>query len=87
MKKQVYLLKNITEFGKFISFCIYHDISVWRLYWDERETGDRCYRIDGVAKMCSYAYKSYWEENGYEVVEPKFRLTQFGFYEMEEIHK
>lgn len=35
--KKAYLIKDITEYGKFISYCIHNDITVCRAYWDERE--------------------------------------------------
>lgn len=83
MKKVAYLIKDIMEYGMFISYCIEHDITVWRTYWDEREMGDRCYQIDWQQKRCFYCNRKYWEENGFEIIEPKFHLTQFGKYEME----
>lgn len=51
--KNVYLILDIEEYGKFISYCIEHDISVWRTYWDEREKGNRCYQIDWGKKDAS----------------------------------
>lgn len=83
MKPKVYLIKDITEYGKLIACCIEHDITVFRTYWDEREAGDRCYRIDWKLKHCFYCDRKYWEENGFDIVEPKFRFTEFGKYEME----
>lgn len=35
MNKKAYLITNIEEYGKFISFCINKDICVFRTYWNE----------------------------------------------------
>lgn len=78
--KKVYLITNIRDFGMFISFCIENDISVWRTYWDEREAGDRCFHIDWNERRCYYTRRRYYEEEGYEIVEPYFILDQWGRY-------
>lgn len=83
MKKQAFLIKDITEYGKLVAYCVEHDISVWRTYWDEREKEDRCYNIDWDLKRCWYSSRKYYENNRFEIIEPKFRLTKFGIYEME----
>lgn len=75
---KVYLIKNIEEYGKFIAYCIDHDINVWRLYWDEKEKGNICYRIDWGNGRCFSSSKKYWEDNGYEIVEPNFILDEYG---------
>lgn len=75
---KVYLIKNIEEYGKFISYCIDHDINVWRLYWNEKEKGNMCYRIDWGNGRCFYSSKKYWEDNGYEIVVPNFFLDKYG---------
>lgn len=79
---RAYLINSIEEFGKFISFLIECDVSVWRLYWDEREKGDRCYFIDWKEKKCFYGGRNYWEDNGYTIVIPEFELNKFGQYKM-----
>lgn len=81
MKEKVYLIKNIEEYGKFISYCINKDISVFRTYWDEKEAGDRCYRIDWNEKRCYYSSKSYFEKD-YTIVTPVFILNNDGDYEL-----
>lgn len=78
MNKKAYLITNIEEYGKFISFCINKDILVWRTYWDEREKGDRCYAIDWKEKRCYYSPRLYYENNGYEIVVPTFTLNTYG---------
>lgn len=78
MNKKAYLITNIEEYGKFISFCINKDILVWRTYWDEREKGDRCYAIDWKEKRCYYSSRLYYENNGYEIVVPTFILNTYG---------
>ena len=75
---KVYLISNIEEYGKFISYCIEHDINVWRLYWDEKEKGDRCYQIDWSNKRCFYSSRKYWEDNGYGIIIPQFVLDKYG---------
>ena len=76
--KTVYLINNIEEYGKFISFCIKNDVCVFRTYWDEREKGDRCYQIDWQEKRCYYSSRRYYEINGFSVVTPTFVLDEYG---------
>lgn len=80
--KKAYLISSIEEYGKFISFCINKDVSVFRTYWDEREIGNRCYCIDWSEKRCYYARYSYYVENDIPVVLPEFVLDQFGNYHL-----
>ena len=75
---KAFLISNIEEYGKLISYCINHDITVWRTYWDEKEKGDRCYVIDWGNGRCFYSSKKYWEDNGYEIVIPEFVLDEYG---------
>ena len=35
--ENVYLISNVEEFGKLMSFCIDNDICVFRTYWNEQE--------------------------------------------------
>ena len=81
-KKIAYLISNIEEYDKFLSFLINNDISVYHLYWDEREKGDRCYHIDWKEKGCYYDTREYYEDNGYEIIKPDFVCNQYGDYEM-----
>ena len=81
MKEKVYLINNIEEYGKFISYCINKDISVFRTYWDEKEAGNRCYCIDWNEKRCYYSSKSYFEKD-YTIVTPVFILNDYGDYEL-----
>jgi hypothetical protein len=80
MEKKAFLIANIEEYGKLISFCINNDICVFRTYWDEREKGDRCYNIDWKEKRCYYSSRRYYENNGYEIVSPTFQLNEYGKY-------
>lgn len=73
-----YLITDIEEYGKFISFCINNDVCVFRTYWDEKEKGDRCYRIDWREKHCFYSSRRYFEINGFSVVTPVFVLDKYG---------
>ena len=72
-----YILKDITEYGKFVAYCINHDICVFRTYWDEREK-DRCFQIDWENKKCFYSSRRYYESYGYEFVEPNFYVDEYG---------
>ena len=81
MNKRAYLITNIEEYGKLISFCINKDICVFRTYWNEREKGDRCFVIDWQEKKCFYSSRLYYENNGYEIVNPIFQLDEYGKYE------
>lgn len=83
MKKPAYLITNIQEYGKFISYCIENDISVWRTYWDEREKENRCYHINWEKEICYYATKQYYKENNIEVVVPIFYLDEYGNYKIQ----
>lgn len=80
MRKRVYLITNIEEYGKFISFCIQNDINVFRTYWDDREKDNRCYFIDWQEKRCYYSSQRYYEENYFDIVIPDFYLDKFGKY-------
>lgn len=78
--KIAYLITDIGEYGKFMSFCIEHDICVFRTYWDEREKGNRCYVIDWKEKRCYYADKKYYVDEEYIIVRPKFDLDELDSY-------
>lgn len=80
MYKCVYLLSSIEDYGKFIAFCINHDIAVFRAYWDEREKGDRCFQIVWSEKRCYYCSKSYYESRGFDIIRPVFVLDDYGNY-------
>lgn len=81
-----YLITDIEEYGKFISFCINNDVCVFRTYWDEKEKGDICYQIDWREKRCFYSSRRYFEINGFSVVTPVFVLDEYGHnYEMVKI--
>lgn len=80
MSKKAFLITSIEEYGKLISFCINNDICVFRTYWDEREKGDRCYNIDWKEKRCYYSSRSYYENNGCEIVTPTFLLDKYGTF-------
>ena len=85
MEKKSFLIINIEEYGKLISFCINNDICVFRTYWDEYEKGDRCYFIDWKEKRCYYAPELFYENNGYKIVRPTFQLNEWGDYIIKEV--
>lgn len=80
--KIAYLISSIEDYGKFLSFLINADINVFRLYWDEREKGNRCYNIDWTGKRCYYSSREYYENNGYEIIKPNFVCNQYGDYKL-----
>ena len=80
--KTAYLISNIEEYGKLLSFLVNNDIDVFRLYWNEREKGDRCYHIDWQEKRCYYAAQKFYVDNGYEIIKPNFVCNQYGNYEL-----
>ena len=82
MMGTAYLISNIEEYGKFISFLINHDVNVFRLYWDEREKGNRCFNIDWKDNRCYYSSKDFYLREGYEIVTPIFECNQYGDYEL-----
>lgn len=84
MRKTAYLIVNVEEYGKLISFCINNDISVWRTYWDEREKGERCFQIDWIGKRCYYSSKRFYESEGYEIITPIFYVDSYGNYKIKD---
>ena len=78
--KVAYLIADIEEYGKLLSLCIEKDINVWRLFWDEREKGDRCYHIDWQEKRCYYSSRKFYENKGYKIVAPVFNVDKWGQY-------
>lgn len=83
MDDTVYLIKNIEEYGKLMAFCIDHDITVRRTYWNERDRGNVGYQIDWKQKRCFYAKIDYWkgmniDNKVYNVVEPIFIFDEYG---------
>lgn len=82
MNKKAFLITSVEEYGKLIAFCISKDICTYRTYWDEREKGSRCYNIDWKEKRCYYSELRYYEDNGYEIVKPIFRLNAYGKYDI-----
>lgn len=87
MNRKAYLITNIEEYGKFISFCINNDITVWRAYWDDREKEDRCYDIDWKEKRCYYASRRYYEDEDYDIVVPTFTLNAYGDFQITDTEK
>ena len=80
--KTAHLISNIEEYGKLLSFLISNDVNVYRLYWNEQEKGDRCYRIDWQEKRCYYSSRRYYENEDYEIVTPTFLLDKYGEYKI-----
>lgn len=78
--KVAFLITNIEEFGKFIAYCIEHDVSIFRTFWDGREAGQRCYVIDWVEKRCYYSSRQYWEREGFRIAKPVFEMNPYGKY-------
>ena len=92
MNDTVYLIKNIEEYGKLMAYCIDHDISVWRTYWDERVKGTIGYHIDWKQKRCFYCRIGYWkceniDNKVYNVVEPIFSFDKYGKVELTHQHE
>lgn len=83
MKKIAFVISNVEEYGKFVSFCINNDISLWRTYWDERVKGDIAYSIDWKDKKCFYGHKNFYKNNGYEIIVPTFEITEYGNYKLQ----
>ena len=92
MSDTVYLIKNIEDYGKLMAYCIDHDISVWRTYWDESAKGTIGYHIDWQQKRCFYCKISYWKGDNidnkvYNVVEPIFSFDKYGKVEITYQHE
>ena len=79
----VYLIDSIEEYGKLMAYCINHDITVWRCYWDEREKGDRCFDVDFQSKRIWYSCSKYYRDIGATIIKPKFIVNKYGVYEIE----
>lgn len=86
-REEVFLIKDITEFGKLMAYCIEQDIVVFRTYWDEREKGKRIYHVNWKERRCNYSDKSWYsdeneqfrrDETLYEIVIPVFKVDAFG---------
>lgn len=81
-KIKVYLIKSIEEYGKFVAYCIYKDINVWRLYYDDSTKGQICFNINWKEKRCYYGSLNYYlgehDDVEYEVVLPEFEIDKFG---------
>ena len=76
--KKVYLITNIEQYAMLIAYCVEHDISVFRTFWNEREKGNRCYYVNFKDKRCLYSSKEYWLKEGYEIVVPEFYFDEYG---------
>ena len=83
MREIVYLIKNIEEYGKLMAYCIEHDITVWRTYWNENNKGKICYHIDWKDRRCYYSNIDYYQGTNiykkvYDIVEPVFEFDEYG---------
>ena len=78
INKYAYIISNIEEYGKLISFCIDKDVCVFRSYWDDREKGNRCYCIDWDENRLFYSSISYFRDFGYDIYRPLFTLDVYG---------
>ncbi len=76
--KYAYVISNIEEYGKLISFCIDKDVCVFRSFWDDREKGNRCYSIDWDENKLYYSSISYYRDEGYHIYKPLFLLDAYG---------
>ncbi|MCH5315447.1 MAG: hypothetical protein J1E81_06005 [Eubacterium sp.] len=65
-----------------MAYCIENDISVWRTYWDERESSKRAYCIDWKTKRCEYTDTEYWKSRDIDVEIPNFYIDQYGRYQI-----
>lgn len=79
-RNQVYLITDIKEYGKFVSYCIDNNIHLNRAFWDERSNLLFCYWIDWENRICVRLSSDYCESHGYEIVTPCFGLNDYGFY-------
>lgn len=80
MKKVAYAISDISDYGKFILFCIANELCVYPLYFNENEKGDKCFVIDLENKKCFFSSRLHFEHNGYEIVKPIFKLDSYGQY-------
>lgn len=76
--KRAFLISNIEEYGFLVAYCVEHDISVFRSYWDDREKGNRCYFIDFYHKKLFYFRYSTYDSGSYEIACPVFDFNEFG---------
>lgn len=80
MNNVAYLIDNITDFGKFLTFCIQNDFSVFRTFWDDREKGKRCFHLSYSDKLVYYSDISFYKSKGYKILRPSFELNSYSEY-------
>lgn len=80
--ENVYLISNVEEFGKLMSFCIDNDICVFRTYWNEQEKGKICYCVNFRDKRCSFGTMQFYVKQGYQIRIPIFEVDDFGKYRL-----
>lgn len=80
--ENVYFISNVEEFGKFVSFCIDNDISVFRVYWNEQQKDNLCYSVDFYNKRCFYGTKDFYVSKGFKIRKPIFEVDNFGKYNL-----
>lgn len=82
-----YEIDNISDYGKLVSYCIEHDVSVFRSYYDNRVL--RFYHIDLSDKRLYYVtdkshLKSLYPDDDQNVIvmKPDFKLDDYGHYKL-----
>lgn len=81
-KETAYLIRSIEEYGKFVAYCIDNDISVWRLYYNDREKGKFCLKIDWEEKRCFYSSLVFYLGINCKIVLPEFEIDKFGRFQL-----
>lgn len=74
--KICFLIDNVEDFGKLVSYCIEHDISVFRSYY----IPGHYYHIDFDLKRLFHSKKEFYQEEGYVLKKPKFIYTRYQEY-------
>lgn len=83
--KTIYKINNITEYGKFISFCIEHKIDVCKCVWNPKM---RYFYIDWRNEICYAGTANYFEKYGISlkfdciIIRPTFIMDKYGHYQI-----
>lgn len=77
MKNKIcFLIDNIEDYGKLVSYCIEHDISVFRSYY----IPGHYYEIDFDSNKLFHSNQEFYKEEGYILQRPKFIYTRYKEY-------
>ena len=71
--KKAFKINNANDYGLLMAFCIEHDVSVFRTYFNVGEV----YNIDFNDKRCYHSKEKYYIDNGYTILVPDFYFDKY----------